>query len=149
MKAKVFILAMAMGLTTIMTTQAKENGKKDFSCGSEQVAPERSHKDSASKLILTDAQKEAFKQSMQAMQKELQPIRSELNEAKAFQKTMTIATGMVNIINNNIKIDELEGEMAQIQSKFRSEMRAQLTNDQRFKSDFMKQRMAHATRTQG
>jgi Spy/CpxP family protein refolding chaperone len=94
-------------------------------------------------LNLTDAQKEAFKQSMLATQKQIQPIRNELGEANARQKTLTTAEKPdLNAINKNIeKIGALKVEMAKIQAKHRLEMRAQLTDEQRLKFDAHKGKM--------
>jgi Spy/CpxP family protein refolding chaperone len=74
---------------------------------------------------------------MLATQKQIQPIRNELGEANARQKTLTTAEKPdLNAINKNIeKIGALKVEMAKIQAKHRLEMRAQLTDEQRLKFD--------------
>ena len=102
-------------------------------------------------LNLTDAQKEAFKQSMLAVQKQLQPIRNELGELLAHQKTlMTSENPDLNAINKNIeKIGALKVEMAKIQAKHRLEMRAQLTDEQRLKFDLHQGKMKHGNGPKG
>src|SRR5665647_2484516 len=94
-------------------------------------------------LNLTDAQKDAFKQSMMAMQKEIKPLRNELGEATAHQKTLvSIDKPDMSAINKNLeKIGALKVEMAKLQVKHRLDMRAQLTDEQRMKFDAFKANM--------
>ncbi|HBL77500.1 MAG: hypothetical protein A2W90_10385 [Bacteroidetes bacterium GWF2_42_66] len=139
MKAKVLILVVFMGLTTVLAAQPKENGQKKSFRGTEREIR------TENRLNLTDAQKEVFKQSMLEVQKQLQPIRNELGEAEAHQKTLTTAEKPdMAAINKNIeKIGALKVEMAKIQAKHRIEMRSQLTEEQRLKMDLMKGKMMH------
>ena len=52
----------------------------------------------------SDTQKEAFKKSMMAMQKELKPIRNELGEVMAHQKTLVSAdTPDMKAIDKNLE----------------------------------------------
>jgi len=94
-------------------------------------------------LNLTDAQKEAFKQSRLALEKQMLPLRNEIGEAEARQKTLTTAEKPdLAAINKNIeKIGGLKVEMAKIQAKHRLDMRAQLTEEQRLKFDMSKNHM--------
>jgi hypothetical protein len=77
MKTKVLMLAVFMGLTTVLAAQPNEKGEGKLRRGSNpemRMDEQRGHENA---LDLTDAQKEAFKQSMLAMQKQLQPIRNQ------------------------------------------------------------------------
>lgn len=142
MKTKVLMLAVFMGLTTVMVAQPDEKGEGKSRRGSNhemRMEEQRGHENG---LELTDAQKEAFKQSMLAMQKQLQPIKNELGEAMAHQKTLTTAEKPdMSAINKNIeKMGDLKTEMAKIQTKLHLEMRAQLTDEQRLKFDMFEHR---------
>jgi Spy/CpxP family protein refolding chaperone len=146
MKAKVLILVVLMGLTTVLVAQSRGNGqRKQFIEQDRVLLDDDGHRGPASGLNLTDAQKEAFKQSRLALQKQLQPLRNELGEAVAHQKTLTTAEKPdITVINKNIeKIGELRVEMAKIQAKHRLDMRAQLTDEQRLKFDMFKEKMKH------
>jgi Spy/CpxP family protein refolding chaperone len=102
-------------------------------------------------MNLTSEQRDAFKKSMMDTQKQLQPLRNQLGEVKAHQKTlMTAEKPDVNEVNKNIeKIGNLKVEMAKIQAKNRLEMRAQLTDDQRLMFDTHAGKMMHKRAGQG
>jgi len=140
MRTKVLMLAVFMGLTTALVAQPDEKGEGKSRRGSNpemRMEEQRGHENG---LDLTDAQKEAFKQGMLAMQKQLQPIRNQLGEAMAHQKTLTtVDRPDMAAINKNIeKMGALKTEMAKIQAKHHLEMRAQLTDEQRLKFDMFK-----------
>jgi Spy/CpxP family protein refolding chaperone len=137
MKTKVLMLAVFMGLTTVLVAQPDEKGEGKSRRGPNpemRMGEQRGHENG---LDLTDAQKEVFKQSMLDMQKQLQPIRNQLGEARAHQKTLATADKPdMAAINKNIeKMGALKTEMAKIQTKFHLEMRTQLTDEQRLKFD--------------
>jgi Spy/CpxP family protein refolding chaperone len=142
MKTKVLMLAVFMGLTTVLVAQPDEKGEGKSRRGSNQEMRMNEQRGHENGLELTDAQKEAFKQSMLAMQKQLQPIRNELGEARAHQKTLTsVEKPDMSAINKNIeKMGSLQTEMAKIQAKHHLEIRAQLTDEQRLKFDTFKHR---------
>ena len=146
MKAKVFILAMLMGLTTVLMAQPKENVQRKSFRAPDRTFWDRGERGPGNWLNLTDAQKEAFKQSMLAMQKQLRPVKNELGEAEARQKTLIAADKPdMAAINKNIeKIGALKTEMAKIQTKHRIEMRTQLTDEQLLKMDLSKGKMMHS-----
>lgn len=141
MKTKVLMIAVLLGLTTVSMAQPKEKEqpKAPFAPKHEMRMEHRNPGPGAA-LQLTDAQKEAFKQSRLVMQKQLLPIQNELGEAEAHQKTlMTAEKPDLAVINKNIeKIGSLRVEMAKIRAKSRLDMRAQLTEEQRLKLDAMK-----------
>lgn len=151
MKTKVLALVVLMGLTTVLIAQPNrmEDGKSRRGSNPEmRMDEQRGHEKG---LDLTDAQKEAFKKSKLEMQKQLQPIKNELGEAMARQRTLTTAEKPdMNAINKNIeKMGSLKTEMAKIQAKHHLEMRAQLTDEQRLKFDTFKHRQREGKGPQG
>ena len=145
MKAKALILVVFMGLTTVLAAQTKENVQKKSFRGTEHEMRMGEKMRPENRLNRTDAQKEAFKQSMLEVQKQLQPISNDLGEAEAHQKTLMTAEkpDMTAISKNIEKIGALKVEMAKIQAKHRIEMRSQLTEEQRLKMDLLKEKMMH------
>ncbi len=152
MKTKVLMIAVLLGLTTVAMAQPKENGQ-----GKAPLAPkhemrmEHRNPGPGAGLELTDAQKEAFRQSRLAVQKQLLPIQNELGEAEAHQKTlMTAEKTDLAAINKNIeKIGGLKIEMAKIKAKNHLDLRAQLTEEQRLKFDNARGKMMHDGARQG
>ena len=138
------MIAVLMGFTTLLMAQPKENDQKKSTRGPEHEMRMNDERGPQG-LNLTDAQKEAFKQSRLALQKLIQPLRNELGEAEAHQKTLTTAEKPeMAAINKNIeKIGALKMEMAKLQVKHRLEMRAQLTDEQRLKFDLHQGKMKH------
>jgi Spy/CpxP family protein refolding chaperone len=151
MKTKVLVFAVCMGFTTLLMAQPKENGSKNPARGPEHEMRMNEEHGPENGLNLTDAQKEVFKQSRLATQKQIQPIRNELGEAEAHQKTlMTAEKTDLAAINKNIeKIGGLKTEMAKIQAKNHLDMRAQLTEEQRLKFDMHRGEMKHGKGTEG
>ena len=144
MKTKILMMVILMGVSSIMFAQpAKNDSEKPFR-GQEWRSHGQDGPNGPMKgLNLTDVQKDAFKQSMMALQKEVKPLRNELGEAMAHQKTLTSADKPdMAAINKNIeKIGSLKVEMAKIRVKHRLDMRAQLTDEQRMKFDAFKETM--------
>ncbi len=141
MKTKVLMIAVLLGITTVAMAQPKEKEQgKAMPVQKHEMRMEHRNGGPAEAFELTDAQKEAFKQSQLAMQKQLQPIQNELGEAEAHQKTLMSAekTDMAAINKNIEKIGGLRIEMAKIRAKNHLDMRAQLTEEQRLKFDAMK-----------
>jgi Spy/CpxP family protein refolding chaperone len=104
------------------------------------------HQGLAKALNLTDEQKASFKKIMLAMHKEILPIRNEIGEAQAHQKTLLSADRPdLAAINKNIdRIGALKIEIAKAAVKHRLEMRSLLTDEQRMKFDSWKERMKHS-----
>jgi len=141
MKTKVLMIAVLLGLTTVGFAQPKGNDQeRPFRGQNREMKMDERKGRPENDLNLTDAQKEAFKQSRLAMQKQLQPIQNELGEAEAHQKTlMTAEKPDLAAINKNIeKIGSLKIEMAKIRAKNHLDMRAQLSDEQRVKLDSRK-----------
>ena len=152
MKAKILSLALLMSLSAALMAQSTEVGpKKEFRGQQGEKFQGEESVGFGHWLNLTDTQKEAFKQSMMAMHKQIKPIRNELGEAMAHQKTLIGAENPdLAAINSNIdKIGALRIEIAKIQIKNRLDLRAQLTDEQRQKFDLFKDRMEQGKRPQG
>ncbi len=137
------MVVMLMSISTLLVAQPTEIVPKKFQGKMAQGMKAREGRGPAQGLNLTDAQKESFKAGMMAIQKQLQPLKNELGELNAHQRTLVMAEKPdQGAINKNIeKIGALRVEMAKIQTKHRLEMRAQLTDEQRLKFDLMKGKM--------
>jgi len=152
MKAKILSLVLLMGLSVSLMAQSTEGGPtKEFRGHQKEAFKGNERVGLARGLNLTDAQKEAFKQTIMAMHKQIKPIRNELGEAMAHQKTLMGAENPdLAAINSNIdKIGALRIEIAKIQIKNRLDMRAQLTDEQRQKFDLFKDKMKHGQGQRG
>lgn len=137
MKTKILALAVLMGLTTSLMAQPNERRDERPNRGKNPEMQMKKNEGHQNILKLTDEQKEVFKQSRLALEKQLQPIRNELGEAEAHQRTLTTTEKPdISAINKNIeKIGSLKTEMAKIQVKHRMELRAQLTDEQQLMFD--------------
>lgn len=144
MKAKILMLAVLFSFSVASYAQSsdKEQARPMRGQGNEMRMGD-DHKGPGAGLKLTDAQKESFKKSMMAMHKQLLPLRNELGEAKAHQKTLESAEKPdFTAINKNLeKIGTIKVEMEKIQTKNRLDMRAQLTDEQRLAFDMHKAKM--------
>ena len=141
MRTKILMLVVLLSLSAGLIAQTDENDStKSFRGHNRELRMDDNQRGHANGLNLTDAQKEAMKQSRLATQKQLQPLHNELGELKARQKTLITAEAPdTDAINKNIeKLGALEVEMAKIQAKQHLEMRAQLTDEQRLKFDIHK-----------
>jgi Spy/CpxP family protein refolding chaperone len=150
MKAKILMVVMLMSLSAVLMAQTTGVAPKRMGMPERRPAM-KEMRGPANGLNLTNEQKEAFKQNMLALQKQLQPLRNELREAMAHQKTLTTAEKPdLGAINKNIeKIGAMRIEIAKIQTKHRLEMRAQLTDEQRLKFDLFKGKMKQGKRQNG
>ena len=151
MKAKILMVVMLMSLSTVLMAQTSRVTPKRMGMPANRPMNAMRGAGPANGLNLTDAQKEAFKQGMLSLQKQLQPLRNEIGEAEAHQKTLVTAEKPdMGAIDKNIeKIGALRIEMAKIQTKHRLEMRAQLTEEQRQKFDLFRGKMRQGKRPNG
>lgn len=143
MKAKILSIVLLMGLSVALFAQKTDDGTNSKRGQDRSLMMQDERRGDG--LNLTDAQKDAFKESRLAMQKQLQPLHNELGEAKAHQKSLVTAEKTdLSAINKNIeKMGALRVEMAKIQTKHHLDMRAQLTDEQKLKFDLKKGRMGH------
>ena len=146
MKTKILMFFLLMSLSVVLIAQPEENAVKSFQGKPQPGFKAGEFKRDGNKLNLTDAQKESFKASTMATQKLLMPLRNELGEAEAHQKTLLSAEKPdLGAINKNIeKIGGIRIEMAEVQTKHRLEMRAQLTDEQRLKLELFKGKLKQA-----
>lgn len=152
MRTKILMLVVLMGLSVAGMAQRTDKGsKKPFHSPEREMRMNNQQRDSGRVMNLTDEQKEAFKQSMLAIQKQLQPLRNELGELKAHQKTlMTAEKPDSRDIEKNIEqMGALKVEMEKIQAKHRIEMRQQLTEEQRLLFDIHHDKMMQHKGLQG
>jgi Spy/CpxP family protein refolding chaperone len=138
MKAKILSLALfiVMGLT--VSAQPQMNREvRIFRGPQNNMRMNQNRQDLAKALNLTDEQKAAFQKMRLAMHKEILPIRNEIGEAEAHQKTLLgVDKPDLSAIDKNIdKIGALRIEIAKIAMKHRLEMRSLLTDEQKMKFD--------------
>lgn len=146
MKTKILSLALLMVMCLTVSAQPQMNrGMMNFRGPQNNLQMNQNRQDLAKALNLTDEQKAAFKKEMLAMHKEILPLRNEIGEAEAHQKTLLSADKPdLSAIDKNIdKIGALRVEIAKIAMKHRLEMRSLLTDEQRMKFDAWKQGMRH------
>jgi Spy/CpxP family protein refolding chaperone len=143
MKTKIFMIVLLMSISAVLVAQPQGVTPKKVQKqgqGMQKGMPRDRMQQGMQALNLTDAQKESFKKNMMATQKQLQPLRNELGEAEARQRTLNSAEKPdFGAINKNIdKVAGIRAEMAKVQVKNHLDMRAQLTDEQRMKFDMMK-----------
>lgn len=139
---KTRILSLALFVVMCLTVSAQPQMNR-FRGPQNNMQMNKNRQDMAKALNLTDEQKEAFKKIMLAMHKEILPIRNEIGEAEAHQKTLLSADKPdLSAIDKNIeKIGGLRVEIAKIAMKHHLEMRSLLTDEQKMKFDTWKQGM--------
>ena len=142
MKTKIFFLGLLMSLSSLLFAQPADNfqdrpGKEEHDCNMQITGRERGPHNF---LDLSEEQRESFKQLRIAMHKEIQPVKNELDEALAHQKTLVTAEKPdMKAINQNLdKIGDLKTKISKIQTKNKLEMRALLNDEQKLKFDMMK-----------
>jgi Spy/CpxP family protein refolding chaperone len=147
MKTKILSFALFMVMCLTASAQPQTNKEIRIVRGPQNMQMHPPRQEMAKALNLTDEQKEAFKKIMLAMHKEMLPVRNEIGEAEAHQKTLVSADKPdMNAINKNIeKIGALKIETAKIFTKHHLEMRALLTDEQRMKFDNWRGGMKHPT----
>lgn len=151
MKTKILLIVVMLGISGMVMAQTTEKVVKGFPLRDKVRAGYRVQPDkraASQGLNLTDAQKDAFKQGVIALHKQLKPMKNELGELKARQKSLMEADKPdMGAINKNIeKIGALTTEIAKIMAKHRLDMRAQLTDEQKLKFDMMKGHMKKQNR---
>ncbi|MEI6275257.1 MAG: periplasmic heavy metal sensor [Prolixibacteraceae bacterium] len=150
MKAKILVSLILMTLSFALVAQTSDLlAKKQMK--DTRVARMNKMEGAANQLNLTEEQKGAFKQSAIAMHKSLQPLRNELGEAEAHQRTLVTAEKPdFTAINKNIeKIGGIRVEMAKIQARRIVEMRTGLSDEQKMKFDLLHAKMKEGQRQAG
>jgi Spy/CpxP family protein refolding chaperone len=90
--------------------------------------------------FFTEEQKETMKEMRLEMAKQIKPVKNELRELMARQKTLTTADKVdMKAINKNIdKMSDAKTEMAKIMAAQHQQVRSLLTEEQLIKFDSMK-----------
>jgi Spy/CpxP family protein refolding chaperone len=141
MRTKIWMVIALMGISAALVAQPIEKGKDQQRIVERDVRM-KVQKDRAQGLNLTEEQREAFKKSAIELHKQLLPLKNELGELEAHQRTLVTAEkpDMAAISKNIEKIGSIRVEMAKIQVKHRVEMRSRLTDEQRLKFDMSGER---------
>lgn len=95
--------------------------------------------------FFTEEQKEAMKKLRLETAKQVKPLKNELRELMAHQKTLTTADNAnLKDINKNIdKMSDVKAEIAKIMAKQHLEFRSNLTQEQQLKLDSRRNKMRH------
>ena len=101
--------------------------------------------------LLTDEQKEIFKEIRLKVLKESKPLQDKLRELKAHHQTLVTADepNMNEIYASIDKMSEVKSELAKIKAKSRVEMASHLTDEQKIlmaQHRGMKEGMGHTRR---
>ena len=99
-------------------------------------------------MFFTEEQKEAIKAMRLETAKKVKPLKNELRELYARQKTLTTADNAdLKAINKNIdEMSEVKAELAKIMAAQQQQMRVLLTDEQLLKFDAMKARAGKGKR---
>ena len=137
MKTRVMILAVLMGLTTVVMAQPNGRGEGREHNGGKHEMRAENQRGPGNELNLTDTQKEAFQKNRVETEKLLQPLRNQLGEAEAHQRTLVTAEKPdMDAIGKNIeKMGAIKTDMEKIRTKQQLALRSQLTEEQRLKFD--------------
>ncbi len=139
MKATFLSLALLLGLSLSVMSQPEDKGPKDFKeHGNSEWHPGKGGpRNPFAEFHLTEAQLTQFKKSKMALEKQLQPLRNQLGEAMAHQKSLTTADSPnLDAINQNIdKVGVIRIQMAKLRITHLMEIRSQLNEEQRLKFD--------------
>lgn len=95
--------------------------------------------------FFTEEQKESIKVLRLEAAKKVKPLKNELRELTAHQKTLTTAENAdLKAINKNIdKMSDVKAELAKIQAAQHQQVRSLLSEEQLLKFDSMKSRRDH------
>lgn len=143
MKAKIFSLALIAAFALSISAMAQQpNRQKRMPEKREMMAKRMERAKANFKNFFTEEQREQMKALRLETTKEIQPLRNELNELKARQRTLTTAEKAdMNAINGNIsKMSAIQAEIQMVRAKQHQEIRSMLSEEQRIKFDEMKNR---------
>lgn len=142
MKIRILTFAMvALFATSATWAQKPERGQRnpeqrDRMQRHEQMVERKSN-------FFTEEQQEQIKTIRLETAKEIQPLRNQLNELQARQKTLSTAEKAdMNAINNNIdKMSDVRADIQKLMAKQHQEIRSLLNDEQKLKFDSMKGHM--------
>lgn len=143
MKTKVLIMAMVAVFAFTSTTlgQNQKRGKRDAD-RREAVMKRQDRVAERMDSFFTDEQQEKIEELKLETAQKIKPLRNELNELQARQRTLSTADDAdLDAIYENIdKISEARSEMQKIMAKQHQDIRSMLTEEQLLKYDAMKNR---------
>lgn len=142
------LLVVAIVISTTVVAQ-KPTGPQNKKDGQEMTRQRMKH-DVQKANFLTEEQKETMKKLRLETEKELKPLKNELREIMAHQKTLTTADNAdLKAINKNIdKISGVKAEMAKIKAKQHQAFRSQLSEEQLIMFDNRKGKMRQGMKNQ-
>ncbi len=148
MKAKIGFFLMAAVILGAFSATGQTVGDRPVRPGRKEIVIKKNfRKDVDRKPFFTEEQKEAMKAIRLETAKEVKPLRNELGELTARQKTLTTAPEAdLDVIYGNIeKISEVKIKMAKIRARQQQEIRALLTDEQLllFDSKRVREKMRH------
>lgn len=144
MKTKIgSLLIVAMFLVSIAANAQRPQARQDRQSKKGMIM-QRDFRAQAEKApLFTEEQKEAMKEIRLETAKEMKPLRNQLRELNAHQKTLTTSEDAnLNAIYKNIeKMSEVKTEMAKIMARQQQKVRGMLTEEQLLKFDNRKEMM--------
>lgn len=145
MKTRILALVVSMLLTTALIAQPGQRKERWQKLSPEKKAMMMKKRQAMNKdrqPFFTGEQKETMKELRLETARKVKPLKNELNELMAKQKTLTTADEAdLKAINKNIdEISEIKAEVAKIHAKQHQVLRSTLTEEQLLKFDAMKQK---------
>ena len=143
MKIKILSLALIVVFAFSITAKAQQTERKRRSPEQREIMAKRFDRERANfNDFFTEEQRAKLKELRLESTKEIQPLRNELNELRAKQRTLTTAekADMKAIENNIEKMADVQAEIQKISAKQHQEIRSMLSEEQRIKFDQRKSR---------
>lgn len=141
MKTKILSLVLLAAFAFSATTMAQQAEQKRRSPEQREMMARRFDEERAKfKDFFTENQQERMKELRLESTKKIQPLRNELNELRAKQRTLTTAEKAdLKAIESNIeKMAGVQVEIQKIMAKQHQEIRSMLSDEQRIKFDGMR-----------
>jgi Spy/CpxP family protein refolding chaperone len=137
-----FLIVASFFISTDLIAQPnKEQKQRGPDSNNKEMMKKRSEKNrSEFKNFFTEEQKEQMKELRLETAKKIKPLKNELGELVAHQRSITTADKAdLNAINKNIdKMSDLKADMAKIMAAQHQQIRSLLTEEQLVKFDNMK-----------
>ncbi|MDX8338084.1 periplasmic heavy metal sensor [Draconibacterium sp. IB214405] len=143
MKIKILSLVFITIFAISSTTMAQQRDRQERAPQQREMMAERPERDRGNfEKFFTEEQQEKIKELRLESTKQTQPLRNELNELRAKQRTLTTAEKAdLNAINKNIdQMADVQAKIQKIRAKQQQEIRSMLNDEQRIKFDEMRSR---------
>lgn len=141
MKTRILSLALIAVFAFSVTAMAQQPERQRRSPEQREMMAKRFDRERANfKEFFTEEQQEKLKELRLESTKEIQPLRNELNELRAKQRTLTTAEKAdIKAIDNNIeKMADVQVQIQKIRAKEHQKIRSMLSDEQRIKFDEMR-----------